>query len=221
MPPSWSFNMTGSTSSSVRTKSPMTIAPPPSRLNAAHEPNARLGLISTPSSMTWRSFRGIPNLITSPGSIWPGRPIAASTCFQSSGPFEDAELVVCPVARLPQYREAAVTIVKRIFKTRAEILLWKAIVPMVVFSFFFVLIKSILVRAPSIASRQRLVQAFDQIHPTLQQFVIRQILLRPAIQDLVQPLSLDPSEFLIAEIGIVNDLRDAFDPAVLDRELLL
>src|SRR5260370_33960862 len=48
------------------------------------------------------------------------------------------------------------------------------------------------------SSRERLVQAFYQIHPSLQQFVIGQILLRPAIQHLVQSLSLSASELLIA-----------------------
>src|ERR1700746_3774467 len=58
------------------------------------------------------------------------------------------------------------------------------------------------------ASNQRLVQPFDQIHSSLQQFIIRQILLRPTIQYLVQSQSLSPTEFLVTEIGVMNDLCD-------------
>ena len=36
---------------------------------------------------------------------------------------------------------------------------------------------------------------------------------------LANPCPLDPAEFLVAEIGIVNDVRDALDPAIPDREL--
>src|SRR5437879_1469704 len=59
------------------------MAPPPSRSKAAHEPKASPGLISTPASVTCKSFLGMLNLITSLGCICPGRPIASSTCFQS------------------------------------------------------------------------------------------------------------------------------------------
>ena len=55
----------------------------------------------------------------------------------------------------------------------------------------------------------------------MQEFFIRQILLRPTIQHFVQSQSFSPAKFLVTEISIVNDLRDAFDPTVLDRELLL
>src|SRR4029077_15761072 len=60
----------------------------------------------------WRSFRGIPNLITSPGCIWPGRPIASSTCFQLlAEPLAGAELAVC-AAKDPQYRQAIARVVE-------------------------------------------------------------------------------------------------------------
>src|SRR5882724_2843625 len=115
----------------------MIMALPPSCLNAAHEPNASPGLISTPSSVTCRSFRGIPNLITSPGCICPGRPIAASTCFQSLPlALVVVELAVCPVAKVPQHREMARLAVVKSFKTRTPVVLSKAIVSMVTHSYF-------------------------------------------------------------------------------------
>src|SRR5882724_10343682 len=83
MPPCWSFIITGSTSSSVSTRSPMTIEDGPFLPKATHEPKASPALISTPSSETCKSLRGRPNLITFPGCICPGRPIASSTAFQS------------------------------------------------------------------------------------------------------------------------------------------
>src|ERR1700704_2733096 len=83
MPPCWSSIITGSTSSSVSTRSPMTIEEGPFLPKATHEPKASPALISTPSSETCKSLRGRPNLITFPGCICPGRPIASSTAFQS------------------------------------------------------------------------------------------------------------------------------------------
>src|SRR5579884_4406844 len=44
---------------------------------AAHEPSASPGLTTTPPTLTCRSVRGKPNLITAP-IFWPGRP---STCW--------------------------------------------------------------------------------------------------------------------------------------------
>src|SRR5438876_4559250 len=72
------------------------MADPPSCLNAAHEPNASAGLISTLLSVTCKSFLGIANLITSPGCICPGRPIASSTCFHSLAAFGAAALSAWP-----------------------------------------------------------------------------------------------------------------------------
>jgi hypothetical protein len=65
-----------------------------------------------------------------------------------------------------------------------------------------------------------LIQPLDQINPSLQQFIVRQVLLCPSIQYLVQPLSFSSSEFVIAEVGVVDNLRDALHPPVTDCELL-
>ncbi len=50
--------MTGVTSSSVSTRSPITIAASPIRLKATHEPSASAGLSRTPPAVTCKSVRG-------------------------------------------------------------------------------------------------------------------------------------------------------------------
>src|SRR5215472_11173226 len=82
-------------------------------------------------------------------------------------------------------------------------------------------IPSIVVIASSDASSHALVQAFNQVHPSLKQFVIRQVLFGPSVQHFVQTLSLCATKFLIAEIGIVNNLCNLLNPRVLDREFFL
>jgi hypothetical protein len=54
------FAMTGSISVSSRTMSPMTMASLPMGLKATQPPSARVGLIVTPSRVTFRSVRGNP-----------------------------------------------------------------------------------------------------------------------------------------------------------------
>src|SRR5215212_10004090 len=59
MPPFCNASITGVTSDSSSTRSPIAITwPPPISLNAAHDPSASAGLIATPSSVTARSPRG-------------------------------------------------------------------------------------------------------------------------------------------------------------------
>ncbi len=53
-------------------------------LNATHPPSASAGLIATPAAVTLRSPRGKLYLYTSPGCIFPSRPMAWSTAFQSA-----------------------------------------------------------------------------------------------------------------------------------------
>src|SRR5215475_295084 len=60
MPLSISLAMTGLISVSSSTRSPMTIAPPWTGLNAVQPPSARVGRMVTPSSVTLRSLRGNP-----------------------------------------------------------------------------------------------------------------------------------------------------------------
>src|SRR6266542_4018612 len=83
-PPSSSFVITGVTSSSVSTRSPITHVISPVFLNATHEPRARACLSSIPETTTFRSLRGKLTLYTSPGCIEPALTSACSTGFQSA-----------------------------------------------------------------------------------------------------------------------------------------
>src|SRR5581483_2843879 len=86
MPFCCNFVITGVTSSSDKTRSPITIASLPIFLNATHPPSASAGFSSTPFTVTCMSPRGRLNLYTSPGCKAPLRPIASSTAFQSAAP---------------------------------------------------------------------------------------------------------------------------------------
>src|SRR5580704_11800432 len=71
------FAMTGFSSLSSRTKSPMTIALSSVPRNAAHEPSARPGLIARPCTETCKSLLGKLTLYTSP-VFCPERPKTSS-----------------------------------------------------------------------------------------------------------------------------------------------
>src|SRR5262249_9414660 len=74
---------TAGTSWSSRTRSPITMALSPTRLNAAYDPSAKPALTGTPFTVTARSVRGMPMRKTSPDWSWPDLPSACSTTFQS------------------------------------------------------------------------------------------------------------------------------------------
>src|ERR1043166_1961032 len=92
-PPSSSLVSTGVTSSSVSTRSPITIVMSPVFLKATHEPRASAGLSSIPPTVTFKSLRGRLTLYTSPGCIEPALPKACSIGFQSMADGVCAELV--------------------------------------------------------------------------------------------------------------------------------
>src|SRR5215472_9014560 len=74
---------------------------------------------------------------------------------------------------------------------------------------------------PSVlSSRHRGVQALHQLHPAAQQFLVGHILGRPPVQHPVQPLPFHAAKFLVPQVGIVNDLRNALHLPVADGELL-
>src|SRR5215467_14523329 len=75
------------------------------------------------------------------------------------------------------------------------------------------------VTLPPKASSQYLVQALDQVHPSFQEVIVRQVLLCPASQNPVQSLTFGSTELIVAQIGVMNDLRYPPYPAVADREL--
>src|SRR4051812_13302223 len=80
MPFFWSVIITFSTSASVNTRSPMTIALPlPMSAKPSQLPRARPALTGTPATVTERSDRGKPNLRTPSGCGAPFRPSAVST----------------------------------------------------------------------------------------------------------------------------------------------
>src|SRR5215212_5182709 len=79
-------DMTGLTSASRRTRSPITIvslALGPTCLKAAYDPKAKAGTIGTSRTVTCRSERGIPIRKTSPSMSWPVLPRACATACQS------------------------------------------------------------------------------------------------------------------------------------------
>src|SRR5215469_6220202 len=68
-------------------------------------------------------------------------------------------------------------------------------------------------------SPHRGVQTFYQLHPAAQQFLVSHILRRPPVQYPVQSLPFHAPEFLVPQVGIVNDLRNALHLPVPDGEL--
>src|SRR5713101_6530088 len=70
----------------------------------------------------------------------------------------------------------------------------------------------------SASSFAGVIDALDQFHASPQQFVIGQILPCPAIQDLVEAKSLHPAELLVAQVGIMDDLRDPPHPRIANGE---
>src|SRR6516165_11418020 len=75
------------------------------------------------------------------------------------------------------------------------------------------------VTLPPKASSQRLGQPLDQVHPSFQEVIVGQVLLCPPSQDPVQSLTFGSTEFVVAEIGVMNDLSDPFYSAIADCEL--
>src|SRR5262249_1190317 len=69
-------------------------------------------------------------------------------------------------------------------------------------------------------SADGVIEPFDQVHAAPQQLFIRNALLRPANQYPVEPKTFPLSEFLISQVGVVNDLRQCHDLWITDRELL-
>src|SRR5580765_7043476 len=100
MPFCWSAVITGETSVSMRTRSPMTIASlAPVRLNATHDPSANAGRILIPSTVTLRSLRGKLYFIAPSDCGAPDLPIALVTADQSSDRVLLCALAVAAVTR--------------------------------------------------------------------------------------------------------------------------
>src|SRR5205085_8480387 len=114
-PPSCSFVITGITSSSVSTRSPITIVSLPIFLKATHEPSASAGLTATPPTVTCKSLRGRLTLYTSPGCIEPSLPNACPTAFQSVAPDDCAALLLppCPLSGAEQATKTS-TVIKNV-----------------------------------------------------------------------------------------------------------
>src|SRR2546429_9347387 len=67
---------------------------------------------------------------------------------------------------------------------------------------------------------RRVVESLDQLHPTLQKFVVRDSLLRPALQDFVDSIAFFAAETVVEEISVVNHLSDQPNVWVADVKLL-
>ena len=65
-----------------------------------------------------------------------------------------------------------------------------------------------------------LIQSLSEFDTRAEKFVITHPLLGPADRSTIQADTLDPAEFLIFEVRIVNDLRDSSPLAVANAELL-
>src|SRR3954470_21544482 len=66
---------------------------------------------------------------------------------------------------------------------------------------------------------RRVVESFDQLHPALQKFVVRDSLLRPTFQDFVHSVALLAAETDVEEISVVNHLSDQPNLWVADVKL--
>src|SRR5882724_1686373 len=67
---------------------------------------------------------------------------------------------------------------------------------------------------------RRVVESFDQLHPALHKFVVRDSLLRPALQDLVDSIAFFASETVVQKVRVMNDLSDYANAWVSDVKLL-
>src|SRR6185503_19514675 len=67
-------------------------------------------------------------------------------------------------------------------------------------------------------SGQPAIETVDQLHPPLEEFAVRHPLRSPALQDALDGDAFVAPESSIAEIGVVDDLRDGVHSRVLDRE---
>src|SRR6266852_1119099 len=64
------------------------------------------------------------------------------------------------------------------------------------------------------------VESFDQLHPALQKFVVRDSLLRPALQDFVDSIAFFAAETVVQEVRVMNDLSDYANAWISDVKLL-
>ena len=64
-----------------------------------------------------------------------------------------------------------------------------------------------------------MVESFDEFHPALQKFIVRNSLLRPPFQNFVYSVALLAAEPVVEEIRVVNDLSDQANLRVADAEL--
>src|SRR5215469_18036297 len=67
---------------------------------------------------------------------------------------------------------------------------------------------------------QRVIQAFCQLHPAVEEFRVTQVLLRPPFHDLIDAETFSPSELLVEQIRVVNDLTHDLDNLVADAKRL-
>src|SRR5258708_29110050 len=67
---------------------------------------------------------------------------------------------------------------------------------------------------------RRVVESFDQLHPALQKFVVRDSLPRPAFQDLVDSIAFFPAETVVQEVRVMNDLSDYANACISEVKLL-
>src|SRR6266481_2201617 len=67
---------------------------------------------------------------------------------------------------------------------------------------------------------RRVVESFDQLHPAFQKFVVRDSLLRPALQDFVDSIAFFAAETVVQEVRVMNDLSDYANAWISDVKLL-
>src|SRR5579859_919679 len=64
-----------------------------------------------------------------------------------------------------------------------------------------------------------MIESFNQLHATVQEFLVRNSLLRPSNQHPVQTRPFRMGEFFISQIGVVDHLADGHDLGVGDPKL--
>src|SRR5204863_889658 len=63
----------------------------------------------------------------------------------------------------------------------------------------------------SYSSCNRVIESFDHVHPSAQQFVIRDVLLGPSFQNVIDSEALGSTKFLFIEVSVVDCLPDEPD----------
>jgi hypothetical protein len=66
-----------------------------------------------------------------------------------------------------------------------------------------------------------MIESLDQLHSAVKEFLVRDSLSRPTLEYFVDPVTLLPSEFVVRDICVMNNLRNDLHLSVANPEFPL